>query len=64
MKKTENECVDCNLYCIGNDCPFRNVTRYYCDECGSEAKLYHYDDKELCEECLLEKFEIVEGSDW
>lgn len=66
MKKIETECVGCTsvgLYCLGNACPNRNVVRFYCDRCGDETVLYKYDDEELCQECLLEKFDIVEGSD-
>lgn len=65
MKKIENECVGCKdsgLPCIGNSCPYRNVIRFYCDRCGNEDKLYYYDHEELCIDCLLENFEIVEGS--
>lgn len=66
MKKIENECVDCKslgLPCLGNSCPNRNVARFYCDRCGKEEKLYHYDSEEICESCLLKEFEVVEGSD-
>ena len=65
MKSIENECVGCppEMGCLGRSCPYMNVVRYYCDECGYERKLRHYDDKELCEDCLLEKFDVVEGSD-
>lgn len=67
MKRIENECVDCKslgLPCFGYSCPNRNVVRFYCDRCEEEAKLYHYYGEEICEECLLEEFEVVEGSDW
>lgn len=67
MKRIEDECVGCTsvgLHCLGNYCPYVNVVRFYCDECGSEEKLYHYHGKELCQDCLLEKFDIVEGSDY
>ena len=63
MKKIEDECVSCGLPCLGSACPYRNVMRFYCDKCGEEATLYHYDDKELCAECLLKEFEVVEGSE-
>ena len=66
MRKVVNECVGCTdigLHCIGSSCRNRNVIRFYCDRCGAEVKLYHYDDEELCEECLLEDFEVVEGSE-
>lgn len=66
MKKIEDECVGCKsvgLYCLGISCPYKNVVRFYCDKCLEEATLYHYEDEELCADCLLEEFEIVEGSD-
>lgn len=65
MKRIENECVGCppEMGCLGDSCPNRNVPHYYCDNCGNEEKLYHYDNDELCEECLLKNFEVVEGSD-
>lgn len=62
MKVIENECVSCGLPCMGNACPYQNVPHYYCDRCGEETTLYHYDDDELCADCLLKEFEIVEGS--
>lgn len=67
MKKIEDECVGCadlGLPCLGLGCPNRNVVRFYCDRCGCEDKLYHYNGEELCEECLLENFETVEGSEY
>ena len=66
MKKIEDECVGCppEMGCVGNRCPYKNVVRFYCDRCGSEEKLYHYENEELCLDCLLENFEIVEGSNW
>ena len=66
MKKIESECVGCTdigLYCIGNSCRNRNIVRYYCDKCDGEDKLYYYDGLELCAECLLNCFEVVDGSD-
>ena len=63
MKRIENECVDCGLPCRGSSCPNSNVIRYYCDRCGNEDTLYYYDNEELCEECLLKNFEVVEDSD-
>lgn len=67
MQRIEDECVGCTdmgLRCMGSNCPNRDVVKYYCDYCGSEEKLYHYDNLEICEECLLKQFEVVEGSDW
>lgn len=67
MKQIENECVGCvdvGLHCLGDNCPNINVVRFYCDECGIEEKLYHYDNKELCKDCLANEFEVVEGSDY
>lgn len=63
MRKVEDECVvSCIGNCMGNSCPYKNVVRYYCDKCGEEATLYHYDNEELCEYCLLNEFDVVEGS--
>ena len=66
MEVIQNECVGCppEISCIGNSCPYKNVSRHYCDYCGREEKLYHYDNDEICEECLLKQFEVVEGTDW
>ena len=65
MKKIENECIDCpkELGCMGDACPNRNVARFYCDRCGDENTLYHYDGEELCADCLIEQFDMVEGSE-
>ena len=66
MKKVENECVNCQdvgLHCLGSICKYRNVVRFYCDRCHEETTLYHYEDKELCRDCLLEEFDVVEGSE-
>lgn len=65
MKRVENECVCCppDMGCIGNACPYVNVARYYCDICGEEDVLYHYDGQELCIECIRNQLDVVEGSD-
>lgn len=66
MKRVTNECVGCKdlgLPCIGNSCQYKNVTRFYCDRCEEEHTLYHYDSEELCADCLLKEFEVVEDSD-
>lgn len=59
MIKYENDCVGCDLPCLGSSCPNRNVPHYYCDECGDETTLYDYDGEQLCSSCLLSKFEII-----
>ena len=66
MKKIENDCVGCTdigLPCLGNGCHNKNVPHYYCDRCGCEDTLYYYDSEELCQECLLNEFDVVDGSD-
>lgn len=81
MTKVQNECVGCvslGLPCLGSACRNRNVTRFYCDECHSEEKLYLYEGQELCIYCLEKQLEtqglgidsiidglqVVEGSDY
>ena len=63
MKCVENECVGCTelgLHCMGDMCPNRAVTRFYCDRCGEEEELYNYDGEELCIECIKKQLEKVE----
>ena len=67
MKKVVDECIGCKdigVHCLGNSCRYRNVIRFYCDRCKEETTLYDYYGEELCQECLLKEFDIVEGSDW
>lgn len=63
MIEVTNECVDCGLPCQGAMCPYRNVMRFYCDECGEETTIYHYEGRHLCIECIKEDMglEEVEG---
>lgn len=63
MKKIENDCVGCppEMGCLGDTCPYRNATHFYCDNCGEEADLYYFDDEELCIDCIQEKLKKVEG---
>ena len=65
MKKIENGCVGCptEMGCLGNSCKYRNIVVFYCDECGEETDtLYRYNGYELCQDCLLDKFDIVDDS--
>ena len=64
--KVENECIGCppELGCIGSACRYSKVTRYYCDECGDEKKLFYYDDRELCLSCIEDLLIVVEGSEY
>lgn len=56
----ENRCVDCLLPCLGDSCPQRHARCYYCDDCKEEVeKLYWYDNKELCIECIEKRLEKV-----
>jgi hypothetical protein len=55
-----DECVDCGLPCLGNSCPYRNVTRFYCDDCGEETMLYEFEDKELCKDCIFKRLDLKE----
>lgn len=63
MKRVENDCVGCTdvgLPCMGSGCPNWQVTHFYCDECGDENNLYHFDGKELCLDCIEKSLEKVE----
>lgn len=65
MIVVENECVGCppEMGCIGASCKYLNVKRYYCDQCKFENRLYEFDGQQLCLECIVERLDIVEGSD-
>lgn len=65
MGKTyENECVGCDLPCMGSACPNRRVAHYFCDSCEDEFEpeaLYYDDvtDEELCATCFLKRYKTV-----
>lgn len=59
MVKIENDCVECDLHCLGDACPLRNSKHYYCDDCGDEAEIYDYNGEELCVDCLLKRFKKI-----
>lgn len=60
-----NDCVNCGLPCLYESCPYYNVAHFKCDCCKEEdINLYKYEGYEICAECLLNKFDVVEGSDY
>lgn len=66
MVRLENDCCDCAVPgypCRGSSCGLRSNPHYYCDECEEETVLYECEDKQLCAECLLKRFPVVEGSE-
>ena len=62
MIREKIECRDCEtplFPCRGVNCPHKFKT-LICDHCGEEfEKLYRTEDGELCEECVLERLEVV-----
>lgn len=59
MRIVDNECVDCDMPCIGNACKYYRVVRLYCDECGREEQLYDFDGEELCIKCIEKRLDPV-----
>lgn len=59
MQRVEDDCVDCGLPCLGDSCQYRNVTHYYCDDCGDETQLYEFDGEELCIDCIEKRLKKV-----
>lgn len=66
MRAYTNECVGCppEMGCIGTACPYYSVERFYCDECKNEEKLYEFNGRELCINCIEKQLTVVEGSDY
>lgn len=62
MKYYTNDCCDCGLPCRFEACPYYRTLHIECDFCHEEVKLYHYNGYELCEDCILKEFDVVEGS--
>ncbi|MCM1062690.1 MAG: hypothetical protein NC452_20785 [Eubacterium sp.] len=50
MIKIRNECVCCppEMGCLGGTCPYVNVKRAVCDECGADA-IYRIDGEDYCD---------------
>jgi hypothetical protein len=66
MERYENECRGCSTdgYPCDRYCRYKRVKHIYCDYCGAEhegrdAKIYWYDGKQLCLECIEELLEEV-----
>lgn len=63
MIKYINECWDCKTEgypCLGKHCPNKDIKVLICDNCKNEVDfLYKYENIQLCEECLLSKFECI-----
>lgn len=61
--KYEGECHGCateSYPCLGSACPNRHVKHLYCDECDDEVEeVYDFEGIQLCEKCLLKKFEKI-----
>lgn len=55
----ENRCCDCaspGYPCRGSECPNRNVSCYYCDDCKDEYdELFYYEDEQLCRDCIIKR---------
>jgi hypothetical protein len=46
---------------MGDSCPNRNITVYYCDKCDPKCdwpleEVFEVDGDDLCEECLKKMF--------
>lgn len=53
MIRYESHCVNCDLPCIHESCPYYKVEVHFCDECGEEAD-YILDGDDYCEDCAEE----------
>lgn len=64
MIRYENRCCDCAVPaypCLSDSCSLRHCRVLYCDKCKDEVdKLYDFYGEEICKECLLKEFEVIE----
>ena len=59
------ECRKCGLPCLHNACPYYKVKHFKCDYCGEvDIKLYNYNGDEICEDCLLDEFDVIDNDEW
>lgn len=64
MRYYDSDCVSCGLPCIYEACPYYKVPHFVCDLCKDEdVRLYHYNGLELCGDCILREFDLVEGTE-
>ena len=64
MRTIEDECVGCpkEMGCLGDNCRYKNVHRYFCDKCGDEfdaEELYVVDGEDVCSDCILNEYQTV-----
>lgn len=54
MIKHEDNCVQCDLPCLGKSCPNKTSSIYICDKCNNEINriAYKVDGNDLCEDCF------------
>lgn len=61
----KNECCGCAVSgypCLGDLCARRKTPYFICDRCRNEVEMLRdVDGEQLCEDCLLEEFEIVKA---
>lgn len=61
MIRYESSCVNCGFPCRYEACQNYRVRILECDRCHDELdKLYDFYGEEICEECLLKEFEVIE----
>ena len=63
-----DECVNCDLPCLGKQCPYKNIIHKECDVCGREEdKVYKYDKSVYCKECLITRLvqdEVIQEAEY
>lgn len=70
MLRYENECVGCQLPCLGSRCSKQNIPVIYCDNYDNEKADYRIKDNDLCEKCakaflqeMFDELSIIEKSE-
>ena len=59
MLQKINNCVSCDLPCIGTVCPNHERFAQLCDVCGIDEAEYYADGEYYCEPCLEEQIKYL-----
>lgn len=57
--KTIDNCVSCDLPCIGRQCPYSERLVEMCDKCLEAEAKYYANECYWCEECITDEIKFL-----